>query len=122
MERFKGSVDEEKGRAMKFQTYNATPGLERYPAADRFAVWKGAHKQLRLVDAQYRRRFHAYAAAIICLSCILATTCLGVGVVGIVIDLVLTVCLAGAIVYLAFRQQHFMNRRIGEYLRAGQDG
>jgi hypothetical protein len=108
---------------MKFQTYTSTPGLERYPQRERFAAWRALHKQLLKDDPQYRKRFHAYLSSNICLACILGAGCLGAprGIVGLVLYLFVTLCLVATIVYLAFRQQHFMNQSIGRLMQSSHE-
>jgi hypothetical protein len=103
---------------MKLQTYTSTPGLERYPQHERAATWREAHKQLMKDDPEYRKRFHAYLSSVICLSCVVPGVCFfGLGVIGVALDISLTLCLVAAVVWLAFRQQHFMNQRVGLYLQ-----
>ena len=41
---------------MKFVTYAATPGLERFSERERFRVWYSTHKRLMRTDPEYRRR------------------------------------------------------------------
>ena len=35
---------------MKFVTYTATPGLERFPERERFTLWRSIHKRLMRED------------------------------------------------------------------------
>lgn len=84
---------------MKRPTYTHTAGLERYPQQERFAIYQATHKRLLSEDAAYHRRWQRYIAAVVCLAII--------PIVGWV-----------AAVVLAFRQQEFQNRRIGDVLRA----
>jgi hypothetical protein len=83
---------------MKIPTYTQTPGLDRYPEGEQFAVYRATHKRLMSEDAAYRRRWSSYVAAIVCL---------------------VFIPIAGwiAVVILAFRQQEFQNQRIGDVLR-----
>ena len=101
---------------MKCQTYNSTPGLERYPVRERSAKWKAVHKRLLLEDSQYKTRFISYQiglSAVICLMG-LATTLLA----NIVFEIMVPIVLTAVVVYLALRQQHFMNRRVANYLQS----
>jgi hypothetical protein len=84
---------------MKIPTYTQTPGLDRYPESERFAVYRATHKRLMREDTSYRRRFSSYLTALICLVII--------PIVGWAIA-----------VYLVFRQQEFQNRKIGNVLQA----
>lgn len=47
---------------MKFLTYRATPGLERYPEHEQFAVWQEVHQHLMRADYSYARQHQAYVA------------------------------------------------------------
>jgi hypothetical protein len=85
---------------MKIPTYTQTPGLDRYPEGERFAVYRAIHKRLIHEDAEYRRHCNSYTTRIVCFAVLLP-------VVGWI-----------AAVYLAFRQQGFQNRRIGDVLQS----
>lgn len=102
---------------MKLPFYTATKGLERYPANERFIVYRSTHKQLLKEDAVYRKRCNAYIALITCLS-IVPTFGLvsdrGFSTVFVVLSALLIVPL---IIYFAFRQQNYMNARIGDALQ-----
>jgi hypothetical protein len=84
---------------MKIPTYTQTPGLDRYPEGERFAVYRATHKRLMREDTAYRRRFSSYLTALICL---------------VIIPIVGWAIAA----YLVFRQQEFQNRRIGDVLQS----
>ena len=76
-----------------------TPGLDRFPKGERFAVYRATHKRLMHEDAEYRWHCNSYIIRIVCFAVLLP--------------------IAGwiAAVYLAFRQQEFQNRRIGNVLQ-----
>ena len=84
---------------MKISTYKQTPGLDRFPENERFAVYRATHKRLMREDIAYRRQFSSYLTTLIILVII--------PVVGWAIA-----------IYLAIRQQQFQNRRIGDALQA----
>jgi hypothetical protein len=82
---------------MKFPSYAATPGLDRFPSTERFAVYRATHQRLMSEDTVYRRRHSSYIAAVVCLAIVPVAGWL-------------------AILYLAVRQQLFQNERIGSAL------
>ncbi len=85
----------------------------------RLAVWQAAHKQLLHADAQYRKPFHAYLAAIVCLSCTLVNFYLpffGVRLFAPAIDFVIILGLATFIVALTLRQFRYQRKSIRRYL------
>lgn len=84
---------------MRIPAYTQTAGLDRFPEHERFAVYRATHRRLLKEDAAYHRRWKRYVAALVCLAM--------VPIVGWM-----------AAVVVAFRQQTFQNRRIGEALRA----
>ena len=109
---------------MKFQTYTATPGLDRYPVRERFAKWKEIHKRLLFEDANYKKRFNSYLISVCCLSCPLMGVYgyyFGTGLASFVANLAVTAIFTAIIVYLAFRQILFMNQRIGNYLQSNHN-
>jgi hypothetical protein len=101
--------------AMKFETYAATPGLDRIPQAERFAVYRAIHKRLMREDAS--KRFHQYLSSVIVLAVWPGVTWLGSSALGIVASIVLAIIPGVLIVFLAFRQQHHMNQCIGGVLQ-----
>jgi len=103
--------------AMKFETYAATPGLDRIRSAERFAVYRAIHKRLMREDANYRKRFHQYLSSVIVLAVLPGTAWLGSSALGIVASIVLSIIPGVLIVFLAFRQQHHMNQCIGGVLQ-----
>lgn len=87
---------------MTIPTYTQVSGLDRFPQQERFAVYRATHHRLLQEDPVYHRRWQRYVAALVCLAI--------VPVVGWV-----------AAVVLAFRQQEFQNRRIGDALRGAAE-
>lgn len=83
---------------MKIPTYTQTPGLDRYPKSERFAVYRATHQRLLREDIAYQRRFSSYLTTLIFMVII--------PVVGWAIA-----------AYLAIRQQEFQNRKIGAALQ-----
>jgi hypothetical protein len=109
---------------MKLQTYTSAPGLERYPKRERLAKWQAVHKQLLREDAECRKRFHSYLTTMICLSCPLLAVYgyyFGAGLTSFAANLSVIFCVSATMVYLALRQMHFMNQRIGSYLQSNPD-
>jgi hypothetical protein len=104
---------------MKIETYTSTPGLDHYTQDQRFAAWRAAHRQLMADSGEYRKRYHSYLTAIICLSCLVPVSFAGGWLIGLVLELPVACGMVCAIVYLAFRQQHFMNQSIGHYFQSG---
>lgn len=101
---------------MKLPSYTATRGLDRYPELERFAVYRATHKRLMSENATYHRQWASYVAGIVCVS-VVPVGFVGGGAFGISLSVVLmTAAVAGAI-FLAFRQQMFMNARIGDALQ-----
>jgi len=110
---------------MKFQTYSSTPGLERYPQRERFAAWRAVHKHLMRNDPPYLRRFFRYISSIFWLTCISMAATFGAGyipvvVIRIMVEIFVPVCYAAVIIFLSFRQQHFMNQCIGNCLQSSR--
>jgi multisubunit Na+/H+ antiporter MnhB subunit len=99
---------------MKMPSYTSTPGLDRYPEQERFAVYRATHRRLMREDGAYQRRWSAYVAGIVCTSVVPFAGFWGApGLLFSGLCVMAGVC---AVVYLAFRQQEFMNRRIGDVL------
>ena len=110
---------------MKFQTYNSTPGLERYPQQERFAAWRAVHKHLLKNDPPYLRRYFRFICSIFWLICILMAATFGAGyipifVIRIVVEIFVPLGCAATIVFLSFRQQNFMNQSIGNCLQSSR--
>ena len=95
---------------MKFPIYTSTQGLDRYPEHERFSVYCAMHKRLMSEDASYRRQWNSYVGGIVCVAVIPAGSFFLGGALGV------SLSVAG-VVYLAFRQQKFMNQRVGDALR-----
>ena len=101
---------------MKFQTYNATPGLERYPRNERYDLWRSLHKRLQREDSGYRHRFNTFRVSVECLS--VFATMLWLCDANPAFAWAATICACPAVVYLAFNQQYYMNRKIGALLQS----
>ena len=99
------------------ETYNATPGLDRFPEGQRFTVYRATHKRLMREDKTYRRRFYQYVAMIIVAAVLPGVVWPG-SAVGVAASILPFLVQGAAIVYLAFRQQHYMNQRIGGVLQS----
>jgi hypothetical protein len=102
---------------MKIQTYTSTPGLDRYPEHDRFTVYRAAHKRLMREDAAYRRQWSSYIAGIVCVAVVPIGEFVAGGALGTVFSVLSLVGVVAGVIYLAFRQQRFMNQRIGDVLQ-----
>ena len=101
---------------MNIETYKATPGLDRIPAAERYATYRATHKRLMREDEAYRTRHNQYLSSVIVAAVVPGTIWLGSSVLGVVASILLSLIPAAAIVFLAFRQQHHMNQCIGSAL------
>lgn len=87
----------------------------------RLAIWQATHKQLLHDEAQYRKRFRSYLAAIVCLSCILMVFYLpffGVRLFTPTLDLAIILGVAGVIVGLTLHQFHYQRVRIRHRLES----
>jgi len=93
---------------MKLHIYTSTPGLNRYPESERFALYCSVHRRLMHEDTAYRERYNSYITAIIWG---------GAGLLGVVLSILTPLAFTAVIVWLAFRTQKFMNQRIGEALQ-----
>jgi hypothetical protein len=102
---------------MRTSNYTATPGLESFPQQERLAVYRAAHKRLMREDAAYRRQWNSYVIGIVCVSIIPATNLFIGGVLALVLTAVELIAVVLGVIYLAFRQQRFMNRKIGAALQ-----
>src|SRR5262245_53396348 len=116
---------------MKFCTYRATPGLERFPVEQRFEVWCNVHKQLMRSDAEYcrvanRARIRIIASIVTFLIFNSATTLLQRRIANDTTLTVLSVLvtIAAIFAYLffllhqSFRMQCFMNEKVGRALES----
>src|SRR5581483_11255604 len=103
---------------MKFQSYKATPSLGSYPVCERFAVWRAAHKQLMCEDSAYRKEYQAYVVRTVCVALVpLSSNFVPPGwPLAISLSPSVLASVVGSL-YLAIRQQEFMNRRIGAVLQ-----
>ena len=102
---------------MRLETYLATPGLDRYSQGERFAVYRATHKRLMRGDSAYRQRFNSYLSGVICLGVIPGSLVFGgSGALALSLSVLVSFAAVGALICLAFRQQRFMNQRIGDEL------
>jgi hypothetical protein len=101
---------------MKIITYTSTPGLDRYPERERFAVYRTTHKSLMREDVAYRRQWRSYVGGIVCVAIVPISGFVADRMIGILLSVLsIMVGLAG-VAYLTFRQQRRMNQRIGDVL------
>ena len=110
---------------MKFQTYTSTPGLNHFPMHDRFKVYRATHKILFGEDAEYRRRYQSYMAKIVVLCILIPGVFLKIVTFGLWPIITLQCAIGISIIFMAFRQQEYQNKRIGEQLErqnCQQDG
>lgn len=97
---------------MRFETYRATPGLEQFSSGERFAVYRAVHKRLMQENPSYRQRFQFYLAMVI-------VSAIGPSAFGVAIGPIpFPIVSATIIVFLAFRQQQYMNQCIGAKLQS----
>jgi heme/copper-type cytochrome/quinol oxidase subunit 4 len=101
---------------MKFETYQATPGLDHIPPNERYVTYSATHKRLMREDVAYRKRFNQYLSSIIVAVVVSGSVWLGSSAIGFVASVVLSLIPAAAILYLAVRQQHHMNQCIASVL------
>lgn len=83
------------------------------------STWQATHKQLLRDDTQYRKRFRAFIATDLCLSCLLLPFYLpyfGYRLFGFPTNLCIILSVAALIVFLALRQFHFQKQSIRRYL------
>ena len=101
---------------MKFQTYTSTLGLNHFPAHDRFKVYRATHKILLGEDAEYRRRYQSYIAKIVILCFLIPGVFLKIATFGLWPTISFQCAIGISILFVAFRQQEYQNKRIGEQL------
>ncbi|MFO1478046.1 MAG: hypothetical protein U1F98_15525 [Verrucomicrobiota bacterium] len=112
---------------MKFASYTSTPGLERFPEAERHRVYQSMYRQLMEQDAEFRGRVGRYKVFIVVLSivfCLLEAWPIlmisrGAGSWPVAVAMIAVSSGAyAAYVLLAARQiQQFQNDRIGKALQ-----
>ncbi len=102
---------------MRLPIYTSTPGLDRYPERERLAVYRATHKRLMSEDAAYRRQWNSYVAEIVCVAVIPAGGFIGGGALGTLMSVALMSAGVAGVIFLAFRQQKFMNQKIGDALQ-----
>jgi hypothetical protein len=104
---------------MIFETYKATPGLDRFRPAERFSIYRRVHRLLMREDATYRRHHQQYNVSIIIILSIVQTAAVfGTSSLGLANSLCLSMVPVAVILYLAFQQQHYMNQCIGRVLQS----
>jgi len=113
---------------MRFVTYTATPGLERFPESERFRVYRSAYKRLMQQDTDFRRRVLRFRVSIVVASVFLfiltctPTLMIGHGglqtAIGIAILVISTLGYVGYVLVASFRVQEFQNEQIGRLLQS----
>ncbi len=98
---------------MKLPSYRSTVGLDSYPEKDRLAIYRATHKQLLQADAVYGRRWKGYVASIIFCIVVPAPAFYAHEIFGTPLLILSLVTIIACAFVLAFRQQNFMNERIG---------
>ena len=108
--------------------YLATPGLNQYPYFDRFSVWCAAYRDLKKNDLETQLRIKLFQSRMVaCVLLMLGTTMARLPFLNewpiVRIGIPILFALLGAIVgttvilVLSFRQQNFLNQKVGEYLQ-----
>ena len=80
-------------------------------------MYRATHKRWMGDDAAYRRRCNSYVAAIVCVAVIPAGGFIGGGALGTLLSVVLITADVAGVMFLAFRQQRYMNERIVDALQ-----
>lgn len=80
-------------------------------------MYRMTHKRLMRDDAAYRKQWNSYVGGIVCAAIVPAGCYVGGGPYGIALTVVLPIFAVAVVVFLAFRQQEFMNERIGNVLQ-----
>lgn len=106
---------------IRFETYRATPGLERYEPLERFRVYLQTHRRLLSTDPEYRRMRREYFLTFIPVALVPGAAWAAVALLGPIVAMVLTVFSTVALLIIAFRHQQRMNQRIGTELIRGND-
>ena len=101
----------------KMPAYTSTPGLDQYPERRRFTVFRAAHKRLMRGDAKYRHRYYSYIAGIVCVAVVPVSTSFADGGIDIWLSILTVLASVGGVLFLANREQEFMNRAIGAALQ-----
>jgi hypothetical protein len=116
---------------MKFCTYRATQGLERFPVEQRFRVWGDVHKKLMSSDVKYRRAVNRSRSRIVgsIVTFLMFNSLVTILQRRVANDTTLTVLfiivtMAAILAYVffllheSFRMQCFQNDRVGQKLQA----
>ena len=109
---------------MKFVTYTATPGLDRFPDRERSSVWRSTHKRLMRNDPGFRRRVRGFVWRMVGTTMPFTAFSLALGrvawpplVVQLPVYLALTVTYVIYVLRASCGVQHFQNDRVGKALR-----
>ena len=98
-------------------TYKATPGLDRIPPNRRYSVYRATHRRLMLENEGYRKRYNQYIGSAIVAVTGPGAVWLGNTAIGITASILFSLVPAAGIIYLACRQQKYMNQCIGHILQ-----
>jgi hypothetical protein len=118
---------------MKFCTYKATPGLQRFPLMEQYHVWHAAHKGLMSTDIDYRRtvrkfEFSIYASVLLSLIVKLLFSFLercaaNDAIITVILILIQIAVILGTtyfILHASFWTQGFMNEEVSKLLQGKQ--
>lgn len=104
--------------------YLFTPGLNQYPYFERFSVWCAAYRELKKNDLETKLRNKLYFSRMLaCVFFMSGTTMIRLPflnelpIVGIGAPILLTLLCTIATLVLVFRQQSFLNQKVGQYLQ-----
>jgi hypothetical protein len=108
-------------------SYLFTPGLNQYPYFERFSVWCDAYRHLKKNDLETKLRNKLFISRM--LACVFFIACTGmirlpffndlpIVRIGtpILLSLIGTLLGTSIILVLSFRQQNFLNKKVGEHL------
>ncbi len=109
---------------MRFVTYKATRGLERFREVERDRIWRSTHKCLMRADAEYQRRVRGFHWRIWVASISFLALTIPFGghfdwppvAVQVSASLILTVMYTFYIVRTSFIAQEFQNEWVGKAL------
>src|SRR5438270_11538271 len=102
---------------MRLPIYTSTPGLDRYPERERFAVYRATHKRLMSEDAAYRRQCNSYVSGIVCVAVIPAGGFIGGGALGTLMSVAWMSAGGAGVMFLAVRQPKFLNQKLRDALQ-----
>lgn len=103
-------------------TYTATPGLEQFPASERFQVWRSAHKQLLKQDAEYRQRSTQFRSKMVGVSVLFIVGPVLLNFTDplwlyITLSILALLLFAGYTTMASFRHQAYLNAKVGHFLQ-----